>query len=276
MKKTILLCFMVPLFAHAWVYNEVKRLPKGCYAELSPKKQNTVYPLCMGDADNAANRPTKTPMQLYNKFGYSICSSYEKLRAKNLDSYIELLRFGSEQQKAYLRSCDSIYAWYLVGKKHNYNKNTDNFEFYDLYIHELMNFTSVRSSELYTKLDTAPSAKLKPESSGGYLIPLIAEPSINKDKRYAVRKLDVESSHQKQSLTDDNAYIKFAVLSSPDKIDQLKKELADQGVDTIVQTIQTENGTLYRLIAGPFSRKDAQNKLQQLSVNGYSGVVTDK
>lgn len=79
---------------------------------------------------------------------------------------------------------------------------------------------------------------------------------------------------KKKTTTGGKAYIQFAALSSQDKASQLQQELASHGVHATVQTIQTEKGTLYRLRAGPFSREDAQSKLQQISASGYSGIVT--
>lgn len=79
---------------------------------------------------------------------------------------------------------------------------------------------------------------------------------------------------KKKPATSGKAYIQFAALSSQEKASQLQQELANHGVHATVQTIQTEKGTLYRLRAGPFSREDAQSKLQQVSSSGYSGIVT--
>ncbi|MDD3266273.1 MAG: SPOR domain-containing protein [Burkholderiales bacterium] len=85
---------------------------------------------------------------------------------------------------------------------------------------------------------------------------------------------------QKQNKQKDNpvqkgkSYIQFAALSSEDNANKLKQDLAAQGVNTVIQQIQTPKGTLYRLRAGPFSSDVAQSKLQQIKSNGYSGMIT--
>lgn len=70
------------------------------------------------------------------------------------------------------------------------------------------------------------------------------------------------------------AYIQFAALSSETKAQNLQQALVAHGVNATVTPIQTAKGTLYRLRAGPFSRSDAQAKLQNLNAAGYSGIVT--
>lgn len=70
------------------------------------------------------------------------------------------------------------------------------------------------------------------------------------------------------------AYIQFAALSSEAKAQNLQQALVAHGVNATVTPIQTAKGTLYRLRAGPFSRSDAQAKLQNLNAAGYSGIVT--
>lgn len=70
------------------------------------------------------------------------------------------------------------------------------------------------------------------------------------------------------------AYIQFAALSSEAKAQSLQQALVSHGVNATVTPIQTAKGTLYRLRAGPFSRSEAQAKLQNLSAAGYSGMVT--
>lgn len=71
------------------------------------------------------------------------------------------------------------------------------------------------------------------------------------------------------------SYIQLAALSSQEKADSLKQELAAKGINATVQTIQTPKGTLYRLKAGPYSTDVAKTKLQQLNGNGYSGILTN-
>lgn len=70
------------------------------------------------------------------------------------------------------------------------------------------------------------------------------------------------------------SYIQFAALKNQNKADQLQQVLASKGINASVQEIETDNGTLYRLRAGPFSREDAVQKLQQITGQGYSGIVT--
>lgn len=80
---------------------------------------------------------------------------------------------------------------------------------------------------------------------------------------------------QKENLTQGGkAYIQFAALSSENGVNKLKQELADQGVHTNIQKIETSKGVLYRLRAGPFSSEVAQSKLQKIKANGYSGMIT--
>lgn len=76
------------------------------------------------------------------------------------------------------------------------------------------------------------------------------------------------------STTSGKAYIQFAALSSEAKAQNLQQALVAHGVNATVTPIQTAKGTLYRLRAGPFSRSDAQTKLQTLNAAGYSGIVT--
>lgn len=83
---------------------------------------------------------------------------------------------------------------------------------------------------------------------------------------------DIEK--KKANSATGKAYIQFAALSSEDKANQLKQELASHGVTASVQTIQTAKGSLYRLRAGPYNRDVAQTKLQQITADGYSGIVT--
>ncbi|RTK94343.1 MAG: SPOR domain-containing protein [Neisseriaceae bacterium] len=71
------------------------------------------------------------------------------------------------------------------------------------------------------------------------------------------------------------SYIQLAALSSQEKADSLKQELAAKGINATVQTIQTPKGTLYRLKAGPYATDVAKTKLQQLNGNGYSGILTN-
>lgn len=83
---------------------------------------------------------------------------------------------------------------------------------------------------------------------------------------------DIEK--KKANSTTGKAYIQFAALSSEDKANQLKQDLASHGITASVQTIQTSKGSLYRLRAGPYNRDVAQTKLQQITADGYSGIVT--
>lgn len=77
-----------------------------------------------------------------------------------------------------------------------------------------------------------------------------------------------------QSGTKGKSYIQFAALSSPEKASSFQQTLAGKGISTTIEPIKTAKGTLYRLRAGPFSRPDALSKLQQVSNEGYSGIVT--
>lgn len=70
------------------------------------------------------------------------------------------------------------------------------------------------------------------------------------------------------------AYIQFAALSTPEKAASLQQSLSSKGVNASVEPIITSKGTLYRLRAGPFNRQDATAKLQQISADGYSGIIT--
>lgn len=74
----------------------------------------------------------------------------------------------------------------------------------------------------------------------------------------------------------NKVYIQFAALSTQDKATKLQQDLASHGVSATIQQIQTPKGTLYRLRAGPFNRDKAQSKLQELSSDGYSGILTSK
>lgn len=83
----------------------------------------------------------------------------------------------------------------------------------------------------------------------------------------------IEANKQKNSNAN-KSYIQFAALSSQEKATKLQQDLASSGVSATIQTIQTPKGTLYRLRAGPYSKEVAQSKLQQVSANGYSGIIT--
>jgi len=72
----------------------------------------------------------------------------------------------------------------------------------------------------------------------------------------------------------NKSYIQLAALKSQDKANQLQQKLANHGINATVQEIATDNGTLYRLRAGPFNRQDAEQKLQQITSEGYNGIVT--
>lgn len=74
--------------------------------------------------------------------------------------------------------------------------------------------------------------------------------------------------------TSGKAYIQFAALSTPEKAASLQQGLSSKGINASVEPITTSKGTLYRLRAGPFSRQDATAKLQQISADGYSGIIT--
>lgn len=84
---------------------------------------------------------------------------------------------------------------------------------------------------------------------------------------------DANPAPQPQAKKSKN-YIQFAALKSQDKADELQQILLSHGINAKVQQIQTDNGTLYRLRAGPFNRQDAEQKLQQISSEGYNGIVT--
>lgn len=83
----------------------------------------------------------------------------------------------------------------------------------------------------------------------------------------------IEANRQKENNVN-KSYIQFAALSSQEKATKLQQDLASSGVSATIQTIQTSKGTLYRLRAGPYSKEVAQSKLQQVSANGYSGIIT--
>jgi DedD protein len=70
------------------------------------------------------------------------------------------------------------------------------------------------------------------------------------------------------------SYIQFAALSSQDKAEALQQSLAAHGINATIKPIQTAKGTLYRLRAGPFERGSAEQKLQSISGEGYTGIVT--
>lgn len=76
------------------------------------------------------------------------------------------------------------------------------------------------------------------------------------------------------SSTGKSSYIQFAALSSQDKAQALQQTLAAHGINATIKPIQTAKGTLYRLRAGPFDRSSAEQKLQSISGEGYSGIVT--
>ena len=76
------------------------------------------------------------------------------------------------------------------------------------------------------------------------------------------------------SSTGKSSYIQFAALSSQDKAEALQQSLAAHGINATIKPIQTAKGTLYRLRAGPFERSSAEQKLQSISGEGYSGIVT--
>lgn len=76
------------------------------------------------------------------------------------------------------------------------------------------------------------------------------------------------------SSTGKSSYIQFAALSSEDKAQALQQTLAAHGINATIKPIQTAKGTLYRLRAGPFDRSSAEQKLQSISGEGYSGIVT--
>ncbi len=78
----------------------------------------------------------------------------------------------------------------------------------------------------------------------------------------------------KTTTKADKSYIQFAALSSEEKAQNLKELLTNRGIHATVQPIHTAKGTLYRLRAGPYNRADAEQKLQQISGEGYSGIVT--
>lgn len=74
--------------------------------------------------------------------------------------------------------------------------------------------------------------------------------------------------------TTKASYIQFAALSSQDKAEALQQSLAAHGINATIKPIQTAKGTLYRLRAGPFERSSAEQKLQNISGEGYTGIVT--
>ncbi|MBX9598876.1 MAG: SPOR domain-containing protein [Burkholderiales bacterium] len=76
------------------------------------------------------------------------------------------------------------------------------------------------------------------------------------------------------SSTAKASYIQFAALSSQDKAEALQQSLAAHGINATIKPIQTAKGTLYRLRAGPFERGSAEQKLQSISGEGYTGIVT--
>lgn len=90
------------------------------------------------------------------------------------------------------------------------------------------------------------------------------------------KKSNNQANNVKTTTTSSGkSYIQLAALSSQEKANSLKQELAAKGINATVQTIQTPKGTLYRLKAGPYSTDVAKTKLQQLNSNGYSGILTN-
>lgn len=71
-----------------------------------------------------------------------------------------------------------------------------------------------------------------------------------------------------------NRYIQFAALKSSDKAYAIKQQLHEQGINASIATINTPNGLLYRLRAGPFPIDKANDILNELKTKGFSGIVT--
>ncbi len=125
------------------------------------------------------------------------------------------------------------------------------------------NQTTTETPAVIKTPSSAPAKKPKPK----------AKPSNPEDILNGLVD-NAATKNTKQNTTLGKNYIQFAALKNQSKADQLQQVLASKGINTSVQEIETDNGTLYRLRAGPFSREDAVQKLQQISGQGYSGIVT--
>ena len=109
------------------------------------------------------------------------------------------------------------------------------------------------------KIDPSDILNDTPTANINNVAAAVAEPAIEKIKT---------------TSTKGNSYIQFAALSTPEKAQNLQSILASHGINASVQPIQTQKGTLYRLRAGPFNRNTAEQQLNKISAQGYSGIIT--
>lgn len=136
--------------------------------------------------------------------------------------------------------------------------------------------TVSQATEQAQTAEIAPPVVTKPKK----VKPIVVSPADILNDTGQVDNLSQQSSDEptpaKVSATTvgGKSYVQFAALSSPEKAQQFQTILANHGINATIQPIKTEKGTLYRLRAGPFNRDLAVQKLQKMTNEGYSGIVT--
>lgn len=127
---------------------------------------------------------------------------------------------------------------------------------------------TTKSVDLSTEKPKVKKAAVNPAD----ILDAIGDSPSNDDTTVAVpaAKPKTDSANS----TAKGSYIQFAALSSQDKAEALQQSLAAHGINATIKPIQTAKGTLYRLRAGPFERSSAEQKLQSISGEGYTGIVT--
>lgn len=68
-------------------------------------------------------------------------------------------------------------------------------------------------------------------------------------------------------------YVQLIASSDKDKLIHFQNALANQGVKTTIQSVDTPNGTVYRLRVGPFTNKDEANNMLK-TINGITDTDT--
>ena len=74
---------------------------------------------------------------------------------------------------------------------------------------------------------------------------------------------------QSKSSSKPRYYVQLIASSDKNKLIQMQDTFANEGIKTIIQSVDTPKGTVYRLRAGPFSNQnDAERMLKNINSSG--------
>lgn len=79
---------------------------------------------------------------------------------------------------------------------------------------------------------------------------------------------DILNGSTEETVTIPRYYVQIGSSSNKEILQQIKQDLAEQDIKTSLQQIETPNGTIFRLRAGPFeTHEDASNSLSDIIEN---------